>query len=368
MAMGGTVPLQTWYVSYVLSMNQPLSRAQSLSLKVFIQFGDAYHHELAYYSGQFHQQGFGWTDREANRVVYVDETDTLKLAYCNSATAWTISWKNASSTCEYLFKSDNTNSFDIVSVAGESWFVKTNIGDVPVDWLKVICNDCSTEICNPEHGTCARDDSKGSTLNKCVCHKFPDWSTTRKSRPIGLNCDLVAQCQYFAPDKRTTEKLPGIPGASYLIDLQFVDLGRDIELENATMMHQQPIYIDVSSLNSSYMNALMMFTGRRWVIFTAPDDSEEPVIDIYEFAEFLQANDAEHKPVQTLRNFSKTYSSFEPIFFSVPLNYGGESYNREAGVPWVLTEKEENYTILSRHADDSQPLQVRYLCSDCVSY
>jgi hypothetical protein len=62
------------------------------------------------------------------------------------------------------------------------------------------------------------------------------------------------------------------------------------------------------------------------------------------------------------------YSTFQQIFFTVPLNYGEEAHFREAGAPWVLTEKEENYTILSRHADDSQQVQVQYLCSDCVRY
>jgi hypothetical protein len=80
-----------------------------------------------------------------------------------------------------------------------SWFVKTDLGYVPVDWLKLMCNDCDLKMCSPEHGTCVRDDSKGSTLNKCECHEVINWN---ESRPVGLNCELVAECHLFAPDVR----------------------------------------------------------------------------------------------------------------------------------------------------------------------
>jgi hypothetical protein len=364
--------LQTWYV---LSLQLLISCFQVLStllVTVFIQFGDTYMHDLAYYSGQFHQQGFGWNDREASRVVYIDETDVLELAYCNSETAWTISWKTAANPCEYIFKSEETETFDIIDIAGGSWLVKTEIGDVPVDWLKVICNDCDEELCKPEHGTCARDDSAGSTLNKCVCHEPLSWND---SRPVGLNCDLVAQCHYFAPDRRTTDLLTAIPGASFLTNLEFYDLGMFNEtLDKSMTMHHQPIYwgwgeneADTDS-TTLYLSAFMMFTGRRWALFAAPHSEQDAkFIEREEFMSFLRENDSANKPIQTMKNISLMYGNFEPVFFTMPVNYGGEFYGRQDGIPWVLTGKAEEFTVMSRHADDSQQLPVRYLCSDCVS-
>jgi hypothetical protein len=335
---------------------------------------------LAYYSGQFHQQGFGWADREASRVVYVDETNTLKLAYCNPVSAWTISWKSASSPCEYIFRSQDTESFDIVEVAGGSWFVQRALGDVPVDWLKLFCNDCNDEICNPEHGSCARDDSKGSTLNKCVCHEALTWNA---SRPVGLNCELVADCHFFAIDTSIDDSLSPIPGASFLKNLEFHDLGLDVvndtspELEQGMMMHHRPIYgiHDEAMKEETYLNAFMMFTGRRWGLFTALLGAEEQgnaAIKREEFIKFLIDNDSANKPIQTLKNISLTYSHFEPRFFTLPMNYGEESYDRWDGIPWVGTKKAgkhtERDTIISRFPDDNKQLPVRYLCSDCVSY
>jgi hypothetical protein len=345
-----------------------MSRAQCSPWIVFIQFGDAYKYEMAYYTGQFHHQGFAWTDRESSRVVYVDETDTLKLAYCNSETAWTISMKTASSPCDYMFKSEETETFDIVDVSGGSWFVQRNLGDVPVDWLKLICNDCNEEICKPENGKCARDDSTGNNLNKCVCHETLGWND---SRPVGLNCDLVAQCHFFSPDKRTTDSLSSIAGAAFLESTEFSDVGIGYDdngtlthHDNTIMMQHRPIYV-----NGRNISAFMMFTGRRWVIFTSQSSKQSnQTIDREEFKRFLLENDSANKPVQTLKNINLMYSNFEPLFFTTPLNYGEEAYERQDGINWVLTEKAEESTVVSRHADDSQQLPVRFLCSDCVSF
>jgi hypothetical protein len=267
-----------------------------------------------------------------------------------------------------LFKSQETASFDVIDVAAGSWFVKTDVGDVPVDWLKLFCNDCDDEICNPENGTCVRDDSKGSTVNRCVCRKDPE-NTTQATHRVGLNCELVAQCDFFAPDERTTEKLLTIPGASALVGTEFKDLGIDAgeEYENATMMHHQPIFVEFAQGDEN-LTAFKMFTGRRWVIFKASQGSED-AIALVEFLEFLHENDAANNPVQTLKKISSTYGSFQPLFFTAPVNHVGESYHRgEAGVTWGMAEKAEEYTILSRRPDDSRQLPVRYLCSDCVSY
>ena len=344
---------------------------------MYIQFGDAYNPEMAYYSGQFHHQGFGWGDRKGNRVFYVDETETLQLAYCNTESAWTISWKIASSPCEFLFKSQETETFDVVDVGGGSWSVKTDIGDVPVDWLKLFCNDCNDEICKPENGKCVRDDSKGSKVNKCQCHNN---NIENQNKTVGLNCDIQVTCHYQKIDKTTTDLLSVIPGASYFINSEFWSVDSLILQMNITfddnfdvdtmLMHNRPIYLSYTD-NPGFM----IFTGRRWVLFSSEIlDVSEGLSSVYaekfrnDFITFLHHNDPANKPFETLKNISLTFTNHTPLFFSMPVNYGGEFYQKEFGIPWVQAAELENYAILSARPDDGQPLGVRYLCSDCVSY
>jgi hypothetical protein len=227
-------------------------------------------------------------------------------------------------------------------------------------------------MCSPEHGTCVRDDSKGSTLNKCVCHEGTNWN---ESRPVGLNCELVAECHFFVPDARTIASLPATPGASVLMDTEFRDLGvqlpyfDQVELEKAMMMHHRPIYVNAINEDSMYLKAFMIFTGRRWGIFMAPhySDPANKTIEIEGFKRFLLENDSANKPVQTMRNIRLVYPTFEPLFFTLPVNYGEESYHKQDGIPWVGTEEAAASVIFSRKADDDQQLPVRFLCSDCVS-
>ncbi|CAB9504687.1 multiple EGF-like-domains [Seminavis robusta] len=330
---------------------------------VYIQFGDAFLPEMAYYSGQFHHQGFGWSDRENDRVTYIDDTGKLKLAYCNSETAWTISWvKQGSSSCDYIFKSSNTDTFDVAEV--DNWVVKTSTtGDVPVDWLKVVCNDCTPELCNEAYGDCKVDNSKGSKLNKCECKS--------KDRQ-GLNCDLPATCRYFDLDARTTDELAVQPGGYFLSETEFVDLsfvpGFD---DDITLMHHRSIYAPYGGFNDAEgpavvenISTFMLFSGRRWVIYTLPEGSSEHLAKD-EFITFLRDNDPANNPVAALENISKTYPHFKPLFFSSPVNYGGANYVREYGNSWVLTQPVPNYTVLPRQADDNQPLPATYVCSDC---
>jgi hypothetical protein len=140
-------------------------------------------------------------------------------------------------------------------------------------------------------------------------------------------------------------------------------------LEKAMMMHYRPIYVsETDETDGDYLNAFMLFTGRRWGIFMAPDDFDpaNKTIEREEFRRFFVENDSTNKPVETMKNIRLVYSSFEPIFFSLPLNYGEEFYHKQAGTPWVGTEEAEASVIFSRYADDSQQLPVRFLCSDCV--
>ncbi|CAB9518962.1 expressed unknown protein [Seminavis robusta] len=310
-----------------------------------LQFGDAFLPEMAYYSGQFHHQGFGWSDSENDRVTYIDDTGKLKLAYCNSATAWTISWvENGSSSCNYIFKSSNTDTFDVAEVAEvDNWVVKTNTtGDVPVDWLKLVCNDFTPELCNEAYGICKVDNSTGSKLNKCECKS--------KDRQ-GLNCDLPVTCRYFDLDARTSDGLAAQPGGYFLTQKEFVDLSFVPAFDyGITMMRHRNMYAPYMMDSTRMECPQWKQTSPHSCFFLEggglPEGSSEYLVND-EFISLLRDNDPANNPVATLTNISKTYPHFEPLFFSSPVNYF---------VPvWIQAPSEANWTPCMHSSAEVRP-------------
>ena len=175
-----------------------------LCKKVYIQFGDAFVPELAYYSGDFTSKG---NKPEQGRFVYTDQSKTLQLAFCGAEQAWTVSRLDSNSTCAYIYKSSVTDTFDIMEVAERPWSVKTNVtGDVPVDGMKLVCNDCNSERCKPGQGKCVD--------NQCVCKPG-------RGR-LGLNCELEDNCLSYGIDSRTNDFLASTPGAAIFLQNNFI--------------------------------------------------------------------------------------------------------------------------------------------------
>ena len=318
-----------------------------LCKKVYLQFGDAYNPEWAYYSGDFIHNG-----TESNRFLYTEQSNTLQLGYCEKERAWTVSEIEKNDVCNYIFKSDDSESFDVIDSADEGWSVKTEkTGDVPVDWFKMICNDCNNEICKGECDT---------ARNLCVCNMT-------EPLQLGLNCELPEDCGYYNIDYRTRDSLSSIPGTSVFFDNEFAGY-RD---ENFTLMtYQRAVYIPFNKADLNFaepISAFIVFTGRRWIIFSHPQE-EISNLTVDTFVQFFLDNDSTNKPVQTLKNMSKTFTDFSPLFFSDPVNYGGENYDaKPSGVGWVLAAQIANYSVVSHGPDSAQPATAKFLCSDCVS-
>ena len=318
-----------------------------LCQNVYLQFGDVYAPEWAHYSGEFHSQGNKLADRKDSRTYYVDESKTRQLAYCRAEEAWTVSHLS-SGPCEYIFKSSKSSTFDVMEVTDGIWSVKTeSAGDVPVDWLKLTCNDCNEQRCKAENGRCSK------TENKCVCH-----SADR----IGLNCELQPKCDYYNVDSRTTESLASVPGSSLFLKNGFTSL------PNITM-YQRNIYVPLDGpigYIAQSIDSFILFTGLRWVIYSL--DPSQPVdTTTNDFVAFLSENDPSNNPVQTLKNITDFWKGkFSPVFFSTPVGYGASFSAEPSGVSWVLA-RETNSTLLPYSANDDQKIPAELLCSDCVS-
>ena len=77
--------------------------------------------EWPHFSGRFASQSKNALDRREGRVVHTDQSGTIELSYCGGLKAWTFS--NATNTnqygnCDYFIRSSETDSFDIMDVAG----------------------------------------------------------------------------------------------------------------------------------------------------------------------------------------------------------------------------------------------------------
>ena len=59
-------------------------------------------------------------------MEYTDVAESaIKLAYCNSETAWTFSYAQDDDPCKWFIKSSPTKSYDVTKVAGLTWWASS---------------------------------------------------------------------------------------------------------------------------------------------------------------------------------------------------------------------------------------------------
>lgn len=330
---------------------------------LYVQFGDTFFPDMGYYSGTFQSQGDWFSDRKDGRPVYMDETGSIMLAYCRSERAWCFSYET-DNPCDYFMKSSETENFDLIEVTADGWFVKTDsAGDVPVDWLAVVCYDCNKEVCK---GECRE--------NKCECNE---------TEGLGFNCEFeMPTCEAYRLDFRTKGSLASFPEARLLLDTRFTGLtGYGFMSKDDPILTMQgrlwyiPDVETEEAKGSYYVNTFMIFTGRRWEIFSVSPD-ETPPYTFVEFHEKVRAvtiNNSSASNVDRLRTIyrSEDFASYAPVFFSTPVDWGTESYGVEPlDVQWVLasSKEEDNLarSVSDYQADDDSPVSARFLCAHCT--
>lgn len=338
------------YVPYFILAYWKLS-GRFMCDSLFVQFGDAYGPEWPYYSGVFNSLGKGYQDRFDGRLIYVDQSDEIQLSYCNGLKAWTFS--NRSETldpCEYFIKSSETLGFDIMDIAGDTWYALTpNLGNVPMDWMAVTCADCDELSCDPNVGVCIN--------NQCKC----------KDGFMGFNCEFeVPTCEFLGLDQRTKASLPSLPFASLFMENEYVRIFNE---DKADRFYDRPLYVSYNE--DGHLDVFIVFTGRRWVIMGIPQDKaytleEEDPIQITSFLQLLRMNDPVNRPFETLKNVSATLSNFEPLFFSTPNDYGTPSHRVDPiSATWFLAEQDDSLPVLGYKSDDSRGVTPSFICSHC---
>ena len=225
--------------------------SQFLCTRVFIQFDEVVP-QLTYFTGHFdlHRQGDmflgGFKARLDDRVYYKDATKSVRLAYCQSEGAWTISPMSSDDHCQYAYKSSSTVTFDVTKIAGSQWY-GWDIGIqrvVPAPGFNLRCDDCVSGErgnCHPENGVCVN--------NRCEC------LDTR----MGIHCgNEVPVCESIRVDTRTNP-LPYEDGSLFSDEYEVF---RSADTQNIVNVQFKPVYIMKKPWGADFM----FFNGRRWEI------------------------------------------------------------------------------------------------------
>lgn len=326
---------------------------------LYIQFGDAFFPEMAHYSGLFYHQGFKLGDRKDGRVYYVDSTETFKMGYCQSEQGWTIS-RLEDSTCEYLFKSPETDTYDVIQVANLDWVVSTRTsGDVMATWFKVKCNDCSEDTCNSEYGYCNEEGTE------CLC----------KEGRFGVNCEHKEHCMWFALDQTTRGGMASIPGTAPLLTQEYVSASFRSNLS----FYDRPIYLPSkhdTAMAEVDVDSFIVFTGRRWIIYAIPDERRANLVNAYgkptnwtnsNFYKDFERYTSKESHFEALEYLQSELINYFPVFFSTPMDYGEDS---DAGDPrnvnWMSAKDVVSAdAVVPRRPDEKKHLTASLLCSDC---
>jgi len=312
---------------------------------VFVQFGDTYGTDWGYYSGVFDNIGLSFEDRTEGRPAYVDSTGTIRLAYCGAQRAWTFSnITRGDGQCQYFAKSSETEGYDVMAVAGNTWFAKTpDLGDVPMDWLMVSCNDCSEDMCA---GSCVD--------NRCVCN----------NERLGTNCEFEEEkiCATLGLDRRSKGALASLPFASLFVRETYIRL--EINDPRTREMYNRPFYIHVN--DDGFVDVFIIFTGYRWMMYGVPQtDTSE--ITAEAFITYLKENDPVHRPLRTLENISgPALPFFFPLLFSAPVKYGTQSHDEDPiNTVWYLAQLNSSEPLVGAVPDLTMEISATFLCARC---
>lgn len=228
--------------------------------------GDALGPDWPHYSGRFDVRDISlraWVD---GRPIYYDTTGTIRLAYCNKEHAWAFSFVTEGH-CDYFIRSTTTKGFDVITQASMPWYAGTPGGsnDVPIDWLAIECNECSTDRCDPDHGYCSDE-------GICVCYndtRILDGEEVDYPR-LGLNCESpFPSCDFYSLDLRTKGAISSIAGAAIRPDKEFTSLtlttsslGPGTIKMNGRLVYVPFVFIDNDADDSfDFIDSIIIFTG-----------------------------------------------------------------------------------------------------------
>jgi len=322
---------------------------------LYIQFDDSFQADLEAFSGIFESEGNRPVEWIEQRMVYYDETETIRLSYCSSEKAWIFSYEKDDSPCETFFmkSSRSEDSFDVIEIAGQPWaFHDWETGEESaVGWLSLGCNDCdkNKQLCKSSHGQCIN--------RKCEC----------MDGRMGVNCEYAEPtCGSLYMDVDTRASMAHVPGASVFQESEYVQL-RANEINNwAVKISHHPIYV-TKEMGDSTNFAAMVFSGRRWVLFGKLPEEFSALTPSDVYGRLVQIVLRKKTVISVLKTIQQELRPYKPLFFSSPINHGTTKEVVEpTNLDWVLSRRDsDSLSVLAYRADDQKPVSARFLCSDC---
>ncbi|CAB9497553.1 expressed unknown protein [Seminavis robusta] len=312
--------------------------------RLYIQFGDLHSHEWPYSSGFFEAESLNAGNRFNGRAVYVDRTQTMRLAYCGQLQAWAFSYIGDEDYCNYFIVSSTTTSFDVIEVAGSTWFALTKeLGPVPMDWLYLSCSDCTEHICTPGHGQCED--------NVCICNEGY----------LGLNCEFLEAdvCPAMALDRRSDVHLSTVPNTLPFTRQNYT---RVLEEGQSNQYYGRPLYVSTDS--AGFVDLIVVFAGYRWIMYGLPQEvsAETAGTNLSHVATIFDRADRTRQVV----NVTSDYQHFTPFLFSSPVQFGTESHEVDPiNVQWFAAQLDESNTNVGAKADTNRPWGGSFICKVC---
>lgn len=322
-----------------------------LCTNLYIQFGDAFYPEMAYYSGRFESQGSEPTQRKDSRTFFLDESGSIRLSYCHSEEAWAFS-RVENDHCDYFVKSIKTYTFEVTDLGGtSSWLAKhpTTGSDVPTDWLYIGCNTCTSDTCT--HGSC---------INESVCQCDDGF--------IGRNCEFAyPTCSHLDIDLRSQKVLAKSAGAEFLLEQGESGFKSYQSAEYGLLqLRYFPLYLSIELTETTHNFALLAFIGRRWALMGRTGRDFFNATAEYEALIDLIQDRPDGDSILSFQNDTWFVENYRPYFFSEPVDLSSDSFALEpTGLDWFQAAADPNMEIVGWYADEAQLVGAKLQCADC---
>jgi hypothetical protein len=300
------------------------NKGDYLPQMVFVQFDDEFSPAIGSFSG-IYDIGKAGDIFSVSRVEYVERRSSKAwLRYCGEdAGFWTLS-KERDDPCNWLARSSESTSFDILDTLSSKWFAKdTNGGrEVPMQHFEL------SAYGGGDQNECGGHGSFGN--EKCEC--YGGW--------FGLKCEFLEPCKSLAVDIRREGFLSSREWSrSY-------DIFRT-KSDDLVEVYDRPVYFN-EKINPGGFE-IIMFAGRRWVLFE-PDENTRAGLEAY------------------LGDFHAYFSPFNASFISAPMDVGTPTDAlTPVGLEWFLTSQRNRASSQDgiQSVDSTRVSDAILLCGVC---
>lgn len=323
-----------------------------LCQNILVQMSDEHLPILPAFSGVYSQSG----NLINNRVTYVGRKGNRRamFAYCESIDAWTFTFalpneEGSLDPCKWYARSEETRTYDITETLVWLTLNEDRSESLTLVAFYMACNDCDGGggPCSSSYGECV--------LNRCICNKGR----------FGLNCEFEDPCPYLSEDQR----LEPVPIRTFWdIDSSGFELLRLPEDRLVTVYHR-PVYVTEYSSGTKSGLAVLLYTGRRWVLtekhFFSKLSGLETSGDVVTGDNVTREQLAEYLDTE----FHGFYSSpYFPLYISSKADIKTPTDTvSPVNLNWFRAQTNDMIGIYlsAVEVDETQPINSNFLCKVC---